>query len=189
MKEIVFAGSGGQGVLTAGLIISDIAATDGINVTWVPSYGSAMRGGTANCTVKYCENTIYNPSQEQPDLLLAMNNPSFRKFLPLVAPGGTVLISDLVEIADDDRKDVTYVRVPATRISTDLGNPKGANIVMTGAIVKLMGDFTKEAAIAAMNHMFEKKGKSRFNEANAKAFDAGYEAVETVIQDSCISER
>ena len=72
MKEIVFAGSGGQGVLTAGLIISDIAATEGINVTWVPSYGSAMRGGTANCTVKYCENTIYNPSQEQPDLLLAM---------------------------------------------------------------------------------------------------------------------
>lgn len=58
MKEIVFAGSGGQGVLTAGLIISDIAATEGINVTWVPSYGSAMRGGTANCTVKYCENTI-----------------------------------------------------------------------------------------------------------------------------------
>lgn len=85
MKEIVFAGSGGQGVLTAGLIISDIAATEGINVTWVPSYGSAMRGGTANCTVKYCENTIYNPSQEQPDLLLAMNSPSFHKFLHQVA--------------------------------------------------------------------------------------------------------
>lgn len=98
MKEIVFAGSGGQGVLTAGLIISDIAATEGINVTWVPSYGSAMRGGTANCTVKYCENTIYNPSQEQPDLLLAMNSPSFHKFLPLVAPGGVVVIGDLVEV-------------------------------------------------------------------------------------------
>ena len=63
MKEIVFAGSGGQGVLTAGLIISDIAAKEGLNVTWVPSYGSAMRGGTANCTVKYCENTIYNPGR------------------------------------------------------------------------------------------------------------------------------
>lgn len=82
MKEIVFAGSGGQGVLTAGLIISDIAATEGINVTWVPSYGSAMRGGTANCTVKYCENTIYNPSQEQPDLLLAMNKPILSQIPP-----------------------------------------------------------------------------------------------------------
>ena len=155
MKEIVFAGSGGQGVLTAGLIISDIAAKEGLNVTWVPSYGSAMRGGTANCTVKYCENTIYNPSQEEPDVLLAMNNPSFKKFLPL-------------------------------EISTDQGNPKSANIVMTGAIVKLMGDFSKEAAITAMNHMFEKKGKSQFREANEKAFDAGYDAVEVMVQDSCV---
>lgn len=186
MKEIVFAGSGGQGVLTAGLIISDIAATEGINVTWVPSYGSAMRGGTANCTVKYCVNTIYNPSQEQPDLLLAMNHPSFSRFLPLVAPGGIVVIGDLVEVPEDARKDVTYVRVPATELSTAQGNPKGANIVMTGAIVKLMGDFTKEAAITAMNHMFEKKGKSRFNEANAKAFDAGYDSVETITPDSCV---
>ena len=103
MKEIVFAGSGGQGVLTAGLIISDIAAKEGLNVTWVPSYGSAMRGGTANCTVKYCENTIYNPSQEEPDVLLAMNNPSFKKFLPLVTPGGIVVIGDLVDIPMPER--------------------------------------------------------------------------------------
>ena len=72
MKEIIFAGSGGQGVLTSGLIISDIAASEGIHVTWVPSYGSAMRGGTANCTVKYSnDGYIYNPSPETPDLLLA----------------------------------------------------------------------------------------------------------------------
>ena len=115
-----------------------------------------------------------------------MNNPSLHKFLPLVAPGGVVVIGDLVEIPGNARTDVTYVRVPATRISTELNNPKGANIVMTGAIVRLMGDFTKEAAIAAMNHMFEKKGKSRFNEANAKAFNAGYDAVETLAGDSCV---
>lgn len=177
MKEIVFAGSGGQGVLTCGLIISDIAATQGINVTWVPSYGSAMRGGTANCTVKYSNDFIFNPAQEQPDFLLAMNGPSFDKFLPMVARGGTVLIGDTVEIPENARKDVSYVRVNAAAISTELGIHKGANIVMTGAIVKLMGDFSKDAAIAAMNHMFEKKGKGRFNEANAKAFEAGYNAV------------
>lgn len=186
MKEIVFAGSGGQGVLTAGLIISDIAATEGLNVTWVPSYGSAMRGGTANCTVKYCENTIYNPSQEQPGLLLAMNNPSLCKFLPLVAPGGIVVIGDLVEVPADARKDVSYVRVPATELSAAQGNPKGANIVMTGALVKLLGDFSMESAIASMNHMFEKKGKSRFNEANAKAFHGGYDAVNTISGKSCV---
>lgn len=186
MKEIVFAGSGGQGVLTSGLIISDIAASEGINVTWVPSYGSAMRGGTANCTVKYCaENYIYNPSQEQPDLLLAMNEPSLHMFLPIVAPGGTVLVGDTVTIPEDARQDVTYVHVNCTEIATSLGNPKGANVVMTGAIVKLMGDFSREAAVAAMNHMFEKKGKGKFNESNAKAFDAGYNAVECLNDVSC----
>ena len=165
MREIVFAGS----------------------VTWVPSYGSAMRGGTANCTVKYCaENYIYNPSQEQPDLLLAMNEPSLHMFLPIVAPGGTVLVGDTVTIPDGARQDVNYVHVNCTEIATSLGNPKGANVVMTGAIVKLMGDFTKDAAIAAMNHMFEKKGKSKFNESNAKAFDAGYNAVTCLSDASCV---
>ena len=80
MNEIVFAGFGGQGVLTAGLIISHIAIEKGLNATWIPSYGSAMRGGTANCTVKFGDDIIYNPSQEEPDILLAMNTPSFIKF-------------------------------------------------------------------------------------------------------------
>ena len=178
MKEIIFAGSGGQGVLTSGLIISDIAASEGIHVTWVPSYGSAMRGGTANCTVKYSnDGYIYNPSPETPDLLLAMNEPSLIKFLPTVAPGGTVLIGDTVEIPEGARQDVTYVKVNCTEIATSLGNPKGANIVMTGAIIKLMGDFTHDAAVATMNHMFAKKGKFKFNESNVRAFDAGFNAV------------
>lgn len=189
MREIVFAGSGGQGVLTCGLIISDIAATAGLNVTWVPSYGSAMRGGTANCTVKYCaENYIYNPSQEQPDVLLAMNEPSLHMFLPIVAPGGIVLTGDTVTIPEGARQDVTYVHVNCTEIATALGNPKGANVVMTGAIVRLMGDFTSEAAIKAMNHMFEKKGKAKLNEANARAFDAGYSAVEKAAGKSCVTK-
>lgn len=187
MKEIVFAGSGGQGVLTCGLILSDIAATAGLNVTWVPSYGSAMRGGTANCTVKYCaENYIYNPSQEQPDLLLAMNEPSLVMFLPMVAPGGAVLLGDTVMVPEGARRDVTYVKVNCTEIATALGNPKGANVVMTGAVVRLMGDFSHDAAVQAMNHMFEKKGKAKFNEANAKAFDAGYNAVEPLNAASCV---
>lgn len=177
MKEIVFAGSGGQGVLTCGLILSDVAASKGMKVTWVPSYGSAMRGGTANCTVKYGTEEIYNPSQEQPDLLLAMNEPSFVKFLPIVASGGTVVISDTVEVPADVRKDVTIVRVPCFDLAAGLGNPRGANIVMTGAITKLMGDFSDQEAINAMNCMFAKKGKEKFTESNTKAFAAGFAAV------------
>jgi 2-oxoglutarate ferredoxin oxidoreductase subunit gamma len=177
MKEIVFAGAGGQGVLTMGLILADIAASDGINVTWVPSYGSAMRGGTANCTVKYCENIIYNPSPEKPDFLLAMNEPSLRMFLPRVRPGGLVLAADTVAIPEDARDDVHYYKVDCTKLADELKNPKAANIIMIGAVVKLMGDFSRDAAIAAMNHMFEKKGKGKFNAANAVAFEAGYNAI------------
>lgn len=114
---------------------------------------------TANCTVKYSnDGYIYNPSPETPDLLLAMNEPSLIKFLPTVAPGGTVLIGDTVEIPEGARQDVTYVKVTAQRRNFSW-QPKGANIVMTGAIIKLMGDFTHDAAVAAMNHMFAKKGK------------------------------
>ena len=177
MKEIVFAGSGGQGVLTCGLILSDIAAGKDMKVTWVPSYGSAMRGGTANCTVKYGIEEIYNPSQEQPDLLLAMNDPSFVKFLPIVASGGTVVISDTVAVPKDVRKDVSIVRVPCFNLAAGLGNPRGANIIMTGAITKLMGDFSDQEAINAMNSMFAKKGKGKFAENNTKAFAAGFAAV------------
>ena len=177
MKEIVFAGSGGQGVLTCGLIISDIAATKDLKVTWVPSYGSAMRGGTANCTVKYSEDFIYNPSQEAPDLLLAMNQPSLHMFLPMVAPNGTIIIGDTVEIPENVREDVTIIKVNASEIATKLNNPKGANIVMTGAIIKYMNDFSKDEAIKAMNRMFEKKGKAKFAESNALAFEAGYNAI------------
>ncbi|MEG0779204.1 MAG: 2-oxoacid:acceptor oxidoreductase family protein [Oscillospiraceae bacterium] len=177
MKEIVFAGSGGQGVLTCGLIFSDIAISKFPHVTWTPSYGSAMRGGTANCTVKYCEDFVYNPSQEEPDLLLAMNDPSLVKFLPIVAPGGTVVVSDAVAIPADARKDVTYVTVPCFDIAAKLNNPRAANIVMTGAITKVMGEFTGEEAVAAMNRMFEKKGKAKFAEANSAAFNAGFNAI------------
>ena len=187
INRLMIAGFGGQGVMMIGKLIGECAMEQGLNATFFPSYGAEQRGGTANCTVKYCaENYIYNPSQEAPDLLLAMNEPSLLKFLPIVAPGGTVLIGDTVELPEGARQDVTYVKVNCTEIATGLGNPKGANIVMTGAIVKLMGDFTHDAAVTAMNHMFAKKGKSKFNEANAKAFDAGYNAVEAVAAASCV---
>lgn len=175
MREIVFAGSGGQGVLTSGLVISQIAVHKGANATWIPSYGSAMRGGTANCTVKYGEGIIYNPSQEQPNVLLAMNVPSFNKFINTVAPGGTVIVnSDLVTCDIKVRSDVKVIEVPCSRLAKEINHPKGANIIMAGVIVKATGDFTEEEGLNGMNDMFRKKGKEKFEEMNTKAFKAGY---------------
>lgn len=176
MKEILFAGFGGQGVLTAGLVISQIAVHKGLKATWIPSYGSAMRGGTANCTVKYGNDTIYNPSQEEPDILLAMNNPSLHKFIHIVAPGGTVIInSDMVTYDNTIRDDIKIIEVPCSNLAKEINHPKGANIIMDGVILKTTNDFTEDEGIKGMNDMFRKKGKEKFEEINTKALKLGYD--------------
>lgn len=175
MKEAVFAGLGGQGVLTTGLVISQIAVSKGMNATWIPQYGAAMRGGTANCTVKFGEGMIYNPSQEEPNILLAMNNPSFKKFVEIVAPGGTVIIDSTTVTCDTDvRDDIKVISIPSSEMAKEMGHTKGANIIMAGLIAKVTGDFTEEEGISGMNDMFNKKGKGKFEELNTKAFRLGY---------------
>ncbi len=178
MREIVFAGFGGQGVLTAGLIVSQIALFGGNNATWMPAYGAAMRGGTANCTVKYGKEKIYNVGQQKPDLVLAMNTPSFKKFVGLVKPGGIILVnSDMMTEPTDVRDDITVVMVPCNQLADKVKNPKGANIVMVGAITKLLGDFTHDAGRDGMNDMFSKKGKNKFESLNTAAFEEGYNII------------
>lgn len=178
MREIVFAGFGGQGVLTAGLIVSQIALYKGQNATWMPAYGAAQRGGTANCTVKYGDEKIYNVGQQKPDLVLAMNTPSFKKFAPMVKPGGTILVNaDMLTCETNLRDDINVVLVNCNQLADSVQNAKGANIVMIGAITKLLGDFSHDEGRDGMNDMFRKKGKSKFVEKNVAAFEAGYAAV------------
>jgi 2-oxoglutarate ferredoxin oxidoreductase subunit gamma len=178
MKEIVFAGFGGQGVLTAGLVLSQVALFSGKKATWMPSYGPAMRGGTANCTVKYSDGRIYSPGQETPDAIIALNIPSFNKFVTMLKPGGIMLIdSDIVTCDTNVRSDIKVVKITGTTFANELNNPKAMNIIMLGALVKLMGDFTEKEAIDGMNDMFSKKGKGKYEEANAAAFKKGYNAV------------
>lgn len=178
MREIVYAGFGGQGVLTSGLVMSQVAVFKGQNATWVPSYGSAMRGGTANCTVKYGKDTIYNPTQESPDFLLAMNGPSFEAFYSIVKPGGTIVVNtDMVTCNLKVRDDVTVCKLPFNSLAHEIGQPRGANIIAAATIIKLADDFSLEDGIQGMNDMFRKKGKEKFEAANMKAFECGYNAV------------
>ena len=175
MKEIVFSGLGGQGVLTAGLLMSQMALFKGYQATWMPQYGSAMRGGTANCTVKFGEGRIYNPSLDQPDIVLAMNVSAFKQFIPLVKPGGTIVInSDMVDASLNTRDDIKIIEVPCMTMAQEIGHAKGANIIMAGVIVKESEYFSEEEAINGMNDMFRKKGKEKFEESNTKALKLGY---------------
>lgn len=175
MKEILFAGAGGQGVLTAGDIVADIAITKGLKATWAPEYGSAMRGGDANCTVKLGTEKIYNPTRGNPDILLAMNQSSFNKFVDTVKPGGTVIVnSDMVDSSKVIRDDIKILKIPAITLADEINHVKGANIIMTAIIIKETGYFTEEEGLKGMNNMFAKAGKEKFQESNVKAFKLGY---------------
>lgn len=175
MKEILFAGAGGQGVLTAGDIVADIAVSKGFKTTWAPEYGSAMRGGDANCTVKISkDDMIYNPTRNKPNVLLAMNQSSFNKFIDTVDEGGTVIInSDMVQ-ATTSRSDLKIIEVPCMAMAKEIKHSRGANIIMTAIIIRELDMFTEQDGLNGMNEMFQRGGKEKFEEANTKAFKAGY---------------
>lgn len=135
MSEIICAGFGGQGVLVAGLIIANAAMEQGRYVTWYPSYGSEMRGGTANCNIKISDREIASPYAKKPDILFSMNEASVEKFEPSVRPGGVMLVnSSLTSAGRQYRRDIRVVPVPATELAAQLHNERGANIVMLGAM-------------------------------------------------------
>ena len=176
MTDIICAGFGGQGVLTAGMLLIDAGMESGRNVLFYPSYGSEMRGGTANCTVKISEKLIASPKSKNPDIVLTMNAPAIDKFEHSIKPGGLLLVNS--SIVPDDRSyrsDIRVVKVSATDIANGMGNPRGANIVMLGALAANSDVFTTEYLAEAITKFFAKQGKN--NPKNMECFHAGAQAV------------
>lgn len=177
-KEIICAGFGGQGVLTAGLILAEAGYREEMQITWYPSYGSEMRGGTANCNVKLSDEEIGNPYCSELDVLIAMNEPSIDRFEKMLKPGGWLLYnSDMVSPEREYREDIQAVAVPANTFARNANNPKGANIAVLGAFAKKTGIFTADELRGAVCAFFEKKGKGKYHEKNKAAFDEGYQAM------------
>lgn len=177
-KEIICAGFGGQGVLTAGMILIEAGMKQDQNVLFYPSYGSEMRGGTANCTVKISDKMIASPVSKHPDILLALNTPAVDKFEAALKSGGLLLVnSSIVPKERSYREDITVVKVPATDIAAEVKNPKAANLAMLGALAKATDLFTVDYLEEAILKFFEKKGKSAYNEKNAACYRKGAEAV------------
>ena len=180
MKEVVFAGFGGQGVLTGGLALAYIALANGVNVTWMPSYGPEMRGGKSKCVVKFGETAdeiIPVPMMEKIDILVAMNTPSL-DYVSSCKEGAVVLINS--DIVPDDApipEGLKAVRVACNTIAYDTENPKGTSIAMLGALMHTLGVYSKEFAVSNMCKMFEEKGKGKLNDKNIKTFNAGWDAV------------
>ena len=173
-KEIICAGFGGQGVLTAGMLLINAGMEQDKNVLFYPSYGSEMRGGTANCTVKISDGLIASPISKQPDILFTMNTQAIDKFEERLKPGGLLLVNSSIVPEDRTyRSDITVVKVPATDIAAEVANPKGANLVMLGALAANSDLFSIEYMEEAIVSFFEKKGKGKFNEKNVACYRRG----------------
>ncbi len=171
-KEVVFAGFGGQGVMTAGQLLAYTAMEEGKQVIWIPSYGPEMRGGTANCTVVVSENRIGSPVINNPQSACVFNRPSLDRFGATIKKGGLLLInSSLIDITSE-RDDITEALVPCNDIASKVGNARVANMVMLAAYVAAT-DIVSFKTLKKM--LTEKLGsrKKELLEINYKAFDEG----------------
>jgi 2-oxoglutarate ferredoxin oxidoreductase subunit gamma len=136
--EIFLAGFGGQGVMFAGQILSYAAMDAGRQVTWIPSYGPEMRGGTANCTVVIADEEIGSPLVQDPPAGIVMNLPSLDKYEAIIRPGGVLVVNSSMVDRQVHRKDITWVSLPCNEIAEEAGDKRMANMVATGALLALM---------------------------------------------------
>ena len=166
--RMFFAGSGGQGTLAIGQIIAKAAMEEGREVTWLPSYGPEMRGGTANCTVVVSDQPIRCPLIDEADVLVVMNLPSLLKFEPKLVPNGLLFInSDLVP-QEPKRSDLRVHKIAVNTEAQKLGSDKAANIIMLGAILAETNLVKKETIEYELEQLFSGR-KAKYLDMNRKA--------------------
>lgn len=173
MQEIVFAGFGGQGILSMGKFLAYAGMDANLNVSWLPSYGPEMRGGTANCSVILSDEPVGSPIVTQPKTVVVMNRPSLDKFEDKMVEGGLLIMdSDLVN-RKPKRKDIEVISIPAQSEAEKLNSNKIANMILLGALVKKTGIVSMEQILAAL----KEHGKEKFYESNKAALEKGAEYV------------
>ena len=156
--KTIFSGFGGQGVLMMGYVLATSGMNEDKHVTYLPSYGAEVRGGTANCTVTVNDEPIASPVASFPDLAVLMNTPSLIRFEGGVKSGGTVFLnSDLVDVRPK-RRDIEVVSIRVNSIAGRLGSTRGANMVMIGALVQQTGLVSLKSVIQSVKSIFQKKG-------------------------------
>jgi 2-oxoglutarate ferredoxin oxidoreductase subunit gamma len=156
-NRIIIAGFGGQGILSAGRLLAYSGMLENRNVSWLPSYGPEMRGGTANCHVIISDEEIGSPILNDADVLIAMNKPSLDKFAYIVIKSGIVIVDGSLVNYDCPRSDIRYYNVPASGIADEMGNMTYANIVLLGKLVGLTGIIKKSSFEKALYDILPKK--------------------------------
>ncbi len=181
--RIFVAGSGGQGVLTLGKLLCLATINEGQKVTFLPSYGAEVRGGTAHCHIVISPEQIFNPIVEQADALIILNEQSFERFGETIRPGGLVLVnSSLIQPGDyESTHEVALLRVPATERATELGNVVVANVLLLGAFVQASGICEHKSIELALRRSLTGR-KSESIGINLKAFALGAKLADAVPQ-------
>jgi len=173
-KEILIAGFGGQGVLFAGQVLAYAAMDLGKAVTWIPSYGPEMRGGTANCTVVVASEEIGSPLVEFPPAAIVLNLPSYDKYEPLMQKGGVLIVNASMVDRGSRREDIYSILVPANEVAEGIGDSKLTNMVTVGALLAFLPEISLDAVKNALKvHLPERHHK--LLPSNYVALQSGYD--------------
>ena len=170
--QMLIAGFGGQGILFTGKFLAYKGLVEGKEVSWRPSYGPEMRGGTASCSVILSDEPVGSPIVSKPDVLVAMNLPSLDKYEDTVAPGGIIIVDSTLIERKIKRDDVTAYYVPATKLASDNDMPTLANMIIAGKLLKATDGFTEEGVEAALKKVISAK-RADMLEVNKKAMQIG----------------
>ena len=172
--QILLAGFGGQGILFSGKFLAYKGLMEDLQVSWLPSYGPEMRGGTANCNVIISDDPVGSPIVTQPDILVAMNLPSLQKFIASVAPGGQVYVDSSLIEEKVERTDVTVFYIPVTQMAKDEGIPTLANMILMGHLLQNNKELSFDGTDAVVSKLVPPK-KAALVELNMKALTMGKE--------------
>lgn len=171
-QGIRISGFGGQGVISAGVLLAYTGILEDKNVSFFPSYGAKMRGGTANCSVVIASDEVDTPIVSSPDTVIVFNEPSLAKFEPMVKPGGILIVNSSLIKTEPTRKDIRVIKVPCNEIADKLGNAKIMNMVALGAFARATGAVSIDAISKALPKVY-KKLKPEVIELNVKALNEG----------------
>lgn len=175
-EEVIISGFGGQGALFAGQLLTYTGMDEGWHVTWIPSYGPEMRGGTAHCIVILSGDDIGSPIIRRPNVCIVMNPPSMDKYDPLVRPGGLLVANSTLVRAKSAREDIQAVYIPANELAAELGNVKMANVVLLGAMLGMREILPIESVKRTLDEHIPERRK-HIIEPNKRALDRGVQFV------------
>jgi len=171
-EEIIVSGFGGQGALFAGQLLTYTGMDEGLHVTWIPSYGPEMRGGTAHCIVILSDDDIGSPIIREPTVCIVMNPPSMEKYEPLIKPGGLLVANSTLIRSRSEREDITVVYVPANELAAELGNVKMANVILLGAMLGMREILPIDSIKRTLDEHIPQRRK-HIIEPNKRALDRG----------------